>query len=97
MGLHQAIALCVDHCYSAELAGNNDWYKTVVLSGGTACLPGLAGLSLSLSRHFTSLQQSRKMKCNYLRFLILLLGLLCFRKVRKGTPFITSSLYVQWN
>ncbi|KAG5099521.1 hypothetical protein JHK82_044573 [Glycine max] len=42
MGLHQAIALCVDHCYSAELAGNNDWYKTVVLSGGTACLPGLA-------------------------------------------------------
>jgi len=46
MGLHQAIALCMDHCYSAELAVNNDWYKTVVLSGGTACLPGLAGLSL---------------------------------------------------
>ncbi|XP_014509966.1 actin-related protein 8 isoform X3 [Vigna radiata var. radiata] len=43
MGLHQAIALCMDHCYSAELAVNNDWYKTVVLSGGTACLPGLAG------------------------------------------------------
>ncbi|WVZ23411.1 hypothetical protein V8G54_001955 [Vigna mungo] len=42
MGLHQAIALCMDHCYSAELAVNNDWYKTVVLSGGTACLPGLA-------------------------------------------------------
>ncbi|RDY03999.1 Actin-related protein 8, partial [Mucuna pruriens] len=42
MGLQQAIALCMDHCYSAELAGNNDWYKTVVLSGGTACLPGLA-------------------------------------------------------
>ncbi|KAK7262724.1 hypothetical protein RJT34_30304 [Clitoria ternatea] len=42
MGLHQAIALCMDHCYSAELSGNNDWYKTVVLSGGTACLPGLA-------------------------------------------------------
>ncbi|CAJ1942079.1 unnamed protein product [Sphenostylis stenocarpa] len=42
MGLQQAIALCMEHCYSAELAGNNDWYKTVVLSGGTACLPGLA-------------------------------------------------------
>ncbi|KAK7386612.1 hypothetical protein VNO78_26946 [Psophocarpus tetragonolobus] len=42
MGLQQAIALCMDHCYSAELAGNSDWYKTVVLSGGTACLPGLA-------------------------------------------------------
>ncbi|XP_027346131.1 actin-related protein 8-like isoform X2 [Abrus precatorius] len=42
MGLHQAIALCMDHCYSAELAADNDWYKTVVLSGGTACLPGLA-------------------------------------------------------
>ncbi|XP_057416427.1 actin-related protein 8-like isoform X2 [Lotus japonicus] len=42
MSLHQAIALCMDHCYSAELAGNNDWFKTIVLSGGTACLPGLA-------------------------------------------------------
>jgi len=49
MGLHQAIALCMDHCYSADLAVNDDWYKTVVLSGGTACLPGLAGISLSLS------------------------------------------------
>ncbi|KAK7271406.1 hypothetical protein RJT34_27273 [Clitoria ternatea] len=42
MGLHQAIALCVEHCHAAELAGDTDWYKTVVLSGGTACLPGLA-------------------------------------------------------
>ncbi|KAF7831218.1 Actin-related protein 8 [Senna tora] len=42
MGLHQAVALCMDHCYSAELAGDPDWFKTVVLSGGTACLPGLA-------------------------------------------------------
>lgn len=49
MGLQQAVALCMDHCYSAELAGNDDWYKTVVLSGGTACLPGLAGISLPLS------------------------------------------------
>lgn len=43
MGLHQAIALCVEHCHSADLACDSDWYKTIVLSGGTACLPGLAG------------------------------------------------------
>ncbi|KAL3024194.1 hypothetical protein AAZX31_04G106900 [Glycine max] len=42
MGLHQAIALCVEHCHSADLACDSDWYKTIVLSGGTACLPGLA-------------------------------------------------------
>ncbi|MED6109430.1 actin-like protein arp8 [Stylosanthes scabra] len=42
MGLHQAIALCMEHCHSGELAGDSDWYKTVVLSGGSACLPGLA-------------------------------------------------------
>ncbi|CAJ1958531.1 unnamed protein product [Sphenostylis stenocarpa] len=42
MGLHQAIGLCVKHCHSADLPGDSDWYKTIVLSGGTACLPGLA-------------------------------------------------------
>ncbi|XVF03531.1 hypothetical protein REPUB_Repub05bG0002200 [Reevesia pubescens] len=42
MGLHQAVALCMDHCHAAELAGDDAWFKTVVLSGGTACLPGLA-------------------------------------------------------
>ncbi|KAI4307538.1 hypothetical protein L6164_030714 [Bauhinia variegata] len=42
MGLHQAVALCMDHCHAAELAGDSDWFKTVVLCGGTACLPGLA-------------------------------------------------------
>ncbi|KAE9607863.1 hypothetical protein Lal_00040106 [Lupinus albus] len=42
MGLHQAVALCMDHCHAAELDGDGDWFKTVVLSGGTACLPGLA-------------------------------------------------------
>ncbi|OMO83850.1 hypothetical protein CCACVL1_11142 [Corchorus capsularis] len=42
MGLHQAVALCMDHCHSAELTGDDAWFKTVVLSGGTACLPGLA-------------------------------------------------------
>ncbi|XP_057453853.1 actin-related protein 8-like isoform X3 [Lotus japonicus] len=42
MGLHQAIALCMDRCHAANLPADSDWYKTVVLSGGTACLPGLA-------------------------------------------------------
>ncbi|GFP94784.1 actin-related protein 8 [Phtheirospermum japonicum] len=42
MGLHQAVALCMDHCHDAELPGDDNWYKTVVLSGGSACLPGLA-------------------------------------------------------
>lgn len=40
MGLHRALALCMDHCADAELA-DNGWFKTVVLAGGTACLPGL--------------------------------------------------------
>lgn len=43
MGLHQAVALCMDHCRDAELMGDDAWFKTVVLTGGTACLPGLAG------------------------------------------------------
>ncbi|KAK3008193.1 hypothetical protein RJ639_015363 [Escallonia herrerae] len=42
MGLHQAVALCMDHCLDAELACDNGWFKTVVLAGGTACLPGVA-------------------------------------------------------
>ncbi|KAL3643217.1 Actin-like protein arp8 [Castilleja foliolosa] len=42
MSLHQAVALCMDHCHDAELPGDDIWYKTVVLSGGSACLPGLA-------------------------------------------------------
>jgi len=48
MGLHQAIARCMENCHSAGLPGDNDWYKTVVLSGGTACLPGLAGNCLNV-------------------------------------------------
>lgn len=42
MGLHQAVALCIEHCQNAALTTDDSWYKTVVLSGGTACLPGLA-------------------------------------------------------
>ncbi|KAK3024319.1 hypothetical protein RJ639_043001 [Escallonia herrerae] len=42
MGLHQAVALCMDHCLDAELACDDGWFKTVVLAGGTSCLPGVA-------------------------------------------------------
>lgn len=42
MGLHQAVALCMHHCDDAELTSDDTWFKTIVLSGGTACLPGLA-------------------------------------------------------
>ncbi|XP_077237465.1 actin-related protein 8 [Tasmannia lanceolata] len=41
MGLHQAVALCMDHCFAAEATIDNTWFKTVVLAGGTSCLPGL--------------------------------------------------------
>ncbi|OVA01384.1 F-box domain [Macleaya cordata] len=42
MGLHQAVALCMDHCQAAKETDDDDgWFKTVVLAGGTACLPGL--------------------------------------------------------
>lgn len=42
MGLHQAVALCIDHCHAAELTPDESWFKTIVLAGGTACLPGVA-------------------------------------------------------
>ncbi|CAH2069779.1 unnamed protein product [Thlaspi arvense] len=42
MSLHQAVALCMDHCDAAGLTGDDSWFKTVVLAGGSACLPGLA-------------------------------------------------------
>lgn len=48
MGLHQAVALCMDHCHDAELTCDDNWYKTVVLAGGSACLPGLTGRGVSL-------------------------------------------------
>ncbi|KAJ4976768.1 hypothetical protein NE237_001874 [Protea cynaroides] len=41
MGLHQAVALCMDHCQAAEIMCDDGWFKTVVLAGGTASLPGL--------------------------------------------------------
>lgn len=45
MSLQQAVALCMDHCQAAGLTGDVSWFKTVVLTGGTACLPGLAGIN----------------------------------------------------
>ncbi|KAG1364274.1 actin-related protein 8 [Cocos nucifera] len=41
MGLHRAVALCMDHCFAAEVASDIGWFKTVVLAGGSSCLPGL--------------------------------------------------------
>lgn len=41
MGLHKAISLCMDHCYNSEVVGDDNWYKTVVLAGGSSCFPGL--------------------------------------------------------
>lgn len=46
MSLQQAVALCMDHCDAARVAGDDSWFKTVVLAGGSACLPGLAGTNL---------------------------------------------------
>ncbi|XP_066349895.1 actin-related protein 8 isoform X4 [Miscanthus floridulus] len=41
MGLHKAVALCMDHCYTSGTVGDDSWYKTVILAGGSSCLPGL--------------------------------------------------------
>ncbi|KAJ4773263.1 Actin family protein [Rhynchospora pubera] len=41
MALHQAVGLCIDHCYNSDIVGDVSWYKTVILAGGTGCLPGL--------------------------------------------------------
>ncbi|KAL8205759.1 hypothetical protein R6Q57_009310 [Mikania cordata] len=40
-GLHQAVALCIEQCHDAGLSPDDSWFKTIVLAGGTACLPGL--------------------------------------------------------
>ncbi|GJY26253.1 hypothetical protein Tco_0400979 [Tanacetum coccineum] len=44
IGLHQAVSLCIDHCYDVELTIDEGWYETVVLAGVTACFPGVADL-----------------------------------------------------
>ncbi|CAD6259152.1 unnamed protein product [Miscanthus lutarioriparius] len=33
MGLHKAVALCMDHCYTSGTVGDDSWYKTVILAG----------------------------------------------------------------
>nr|KAJ0184802.1 hypothetical protein LSAT_V11C900479820 [Lactuca sativa] len=40
-GLHQAVAICLEHCHAAGLTPDETWFKTIVLAGGTACLPGV--------------------------------------------------------
>lgn len=41
-GLHKAVAECIDHCGKVKMKSGHDWFKTIVLAGGTARLPGLA-------------------------------------------------------
>ncbi|XP_024989001.1 actin-related protein 8-like isoform X1 [Cynara cardunculus var. scolymus] len=41
MGLHQAVGHCIE-CQAKRSTGDHNWYKTIVLAGGTARLPGLA-------------------------------------------------------
>ena len=45
MGLHQAVANCIERCHAAKMRTDHTWFKTVVLAGGTACLPGLQGIN----------------------------------------------------
>ncbi|CAA6670780.1 unnamed protein product [Spirodela intermedia] len=41
MGLHSAVSLCMHHCADSGIFSDDGWFKTVVLVGGTSCLPGL--------------------------------------------------------
>ncbi|KAI3708747.1 hypothetical protein L2E82_38164 [Cichorium intybus] len=41
-GLHQALAHCIECCHATKIRTDHTWFKTIVLAGGTACLPGLA-------------------------------------------------------
>uniref|UniRef100_A0A164YDN8 Actin-related protein 8 n=1 Tax=Daucus carota subsp. sativus TaxID=79200 RepID=A0A164YDN8_DAUCS len=55
MGVQQAVALCMDHCLSADI-DDEGWFKTIVLAGGSACLPGLAErLEKELRGYFPSM------------------------------------------
>ncbi|XP_076926834.1 actin-related protein 8-like [Bidens hawaiensis] len=40
-GLHQMVALCIEQCHALGLSADDSWFKSIVLAGGTACLPGL--------------------------------------------------------
>lgn len=56
MGVQQAVALCMDHCLSADITDDEGWFKTIVLAGGSACLPGLAErLEKELRGYFPSM------------------------------------------
>lgn len=46
MGLHKVVYLCMDHCYFFQeriVMTSGSWYKTIILVGGSSCLPGLPG------------------------------------------------------
>ncbi|KVI02385.1 Actin-related protein [Cynara cardunculus var. scolymus] len=39
LGLHRVVAHCIDHCQYVKPKTGRNWYKTIVLAGGTASLP----------------------------------------------------------
>lgn len=61
MGVQQAVALCMDHCLSADITDDEGWFKTIVLAGGSACLPGLAG-TVSIPHELNFLRQRFKVE-----------------------------------
>ena len=99
MGLHEAVALCVDHCHAAELTCDDSWFKTVVLSGGSACLPGLAGsngptlLATCLIFH----HRLRTFKSVSELTLLHVIQLFWFRKVAEGPVWASSFIHIQWS
>lgn len=43
MSLQDVVTSCIKNCHEASVADDDNWYKTIVLAGGCACMPGLAG------------------------------------------------------
>nr|KAJ0209777.1 hypothetical protein LSAT_V11C400189230 [Lactuca sativa] len=37
------VAICLEHCHAGGLTPDETWFKTIVLAGGTPCLPGVVG------------------------------------------------------
>ncbi|CAI9289739.1 unnamed protein product [Lactuca saligna] len=44
--LKEAVADCTKRCYVAKMRTDHTWFRTVVLAGGTACLPGLPDIQV---------------------------------------------------
>ncbi|CAI9290005.1 unnamed protein product [Lactuca saligna] len=44
--LKEAVADCTKRCYVAKMRTDHTWFRTIVLAGGTACLPGLPDIQV---------------------------------------------------